>query len=932
MKKLTLRLLLFVLLLLPSAGARADYDPEANSVLSLGGASYLSVVYNDKLNVQLITSGTVSFSAWVRPTASGSEMTIIGNDRAFGYWFGLTAQGKLRYYPNPSNFYDGSATIATNTWTHVAVSFDAFKNNLRFYINGSLDRQVNTGQTYLAYAYSDLRIGADRQGNGPAFYWTGQLDEVRVFSTDIDFSTAEGALYRIPLAMFGGRYGRYMVAGWRLNGNGWSLNRSVDGVAVGSVSYPQTPDPGHYSRIGLQLTNGPDLGDHMTVPHASALSLTQDFTLECWVRPAATGGHSQYQTFISKGTYTQSRWNYWLGLNKSNGKVRFQPTGSFSTALESAAAIPTGKWTHVAARFEQGGGIYRATIFLNGVASSSMNFAQAGKANSDELLIGNTDTRSTGSTAYGYAGTIDEVRIWNTARSTNEIADHHRMEFNGPATGLVATYRLDGDNLDRSGNGYDALQSFRNGSFAYFVSTTSLPGLPTLALSRPTGGERWAIGDDEEIRWSASGLVNVRLELSRDGGQNFTEVLASSVPATPGVFSWPVTGPATSGAVVRVRPPSTQMLSSESKPFDIEDPVPVLFVEPRQLVFTAQSNGPLPPKQVVKFYNTGGSTLSWTAQPSSAMWYDISSNAGTANEDSIVIAINSTNFPVGTYSDNMSIGGNAVNAPIAVNITLRIVPLQSYSVSGTIKTDAGLPVEGVKVIASGVGDVFAHSDANGDYQITGLPGGNYSITPVSPFFSFAPTFQALQNVSSDESGIDFLARRKSGGVVIRYDAGWNLISLPLPVAPSGVADIFPDAEGKAYEYVPSEGYMEAASLEYGKGYWIKFRTRDSVTVSGQLEQTLDFQAQDEYGGWNLMGTPSGPVAVAGIVQNPSGAIVAVYGYDPMVGYFQPPDGKLAPGRAYFLKVNTAAMLHLVSSSFAPVYETLEQLWQWRVGQ
>ena len=168
--------------------------------------------------------------------------------------------------------------------------------------------------------------------------------------------------------------------------------------------------------------------------------------------------------------------------------------------------------------------------------------------------------------------------------------------------------------------------------------------------------------------------------------------------------------------------------------------------------------------------------------------------------------------------------------------------------------------------------------------------------------------------------------------MIRHEAGWNLISLPLPVTPSGVGDLFPQAEGKAYEYVPSEGYVEATSLEFGKAYWIKYRARDSVTVQGVLENTMDFQAQDEYGGWNLIGTPSGPVAVAGILQNPSGALVAVYGYDPAVGYFQPPDGRLVPGRGYFVKVSTAAALHLVSTSFAPVYQTLEQLWQWRVGR
>ena len=928
MKQQLLRLFLF--LLFPASFAAAQYDADVNSVLSLNGASYISVPYSSVLNTDLIVNGAVSISAWVRPTSSGTEMTIVGNDWTMGYWFGVNAQGKLRYYPNPQGFFEGTATIPLNTWTHVAVSFDALKNNMRFYVNGSLDRQLNTGQTYLGFNYFDFRIGADRQAGSPFYYWTGQIDEVRVWASDIDFSTAEGMLYRIPLAMTGGRYGRYMKGGWRLNGNANSVDGIVDGSAVGTVGYPLTPDPGHYDRIGLQLRNGPNEGDHVTIPHRNALTLTQNFTLECWVRPSATNGHAQYQTFISKGSYTFTTYNYWLGLNKGNGKVRFQPTGSFSTAIESAAAIPVGSWTHVAARFQQSGPTYQATIFINGQQSSTMSFAQAGSGNTYGLLLGCTDTRSVGTTAHGFSGALDEVRIWNTARSNDEIGDHHRMEFNGPQTGLVACYRLDGDDLDQSGNGYDGDGEFRATSYAFFTSTTSLPSTPTLSLTRPVGGESWAIGDTEEIRWNAAGLPNVRIELSRDGGQTFSEVLASSVPATPAVFTWPVTAPVTTDAVVRVRPPSTLMLSDQSKPFEIEDPVPVLSVQPRQLVFTASQNGPLPAPQSIQLLNTGGSTLSWTAQRSSALWYDLSATAGTGNQDSVQVQINSTNFPVGNYSDNLIIGGNAVNAPISVNVTLRIVPLVSYSVSGTVKDAAGAPVEGVKVIASGVGDASALTDANGDYKISGLIGGNYSITPVSPFFTFSPNSALLQNLSADQTGVDFLAQRRSGGVVVHYDAGWNLISLPLHASPDGVADVFPDAEGKAYEYVPSLGYVEADKLEYGKAYWVKFPARDSVTVNGVLENTLDFPAQDQYGGWNLMGVPSGPAAVGGIVQNPSGALVAVYGYDPSVGYFSPPSGMLAPGRGYFVKVSTNAILHLISSSFAPVYQSLEQLLQGRV--
>ncbi|MFA6235109.1 MAG: LamG domain-containing protein, partial [Bacteroidota bacterium] len=190
-------LLFYILMcLVPLSIGSAQYNA-VNSVLSLNGASYVSVPYSSALNTDLISVGAVSISAWVRPTAGGSVMTIVGNDFTIGYWFGVNAQGVLRYYPNPQGFFEGTASIPANTWTHVAVSFNAFKNDLRFYINGALDRQVNTGQTYLGYNYFDLRIGADRQSGSPNYYWMGSLDEVRIWASDIDFSTAEGLLYRI---------------------------------------------------------------------------------------------------------------------------------------------------------------------------------------------------------------------------------------------------------------------------------------------------------------------------------------------------------------------------------------------------------------------------------------------------------------------------------------------------------------------------------------------------------------------------------------------------------------------------------------------------------------------------------------------------------------------------------------------------------------
>ncbi|MBN1448039.1 MAG: carboxypeptidase regulatory-like domain-containing protein [Bacteroidetes bacterium] len=913
----TRSLLIILCLLAASTTAAQPYESE-NASLQLGGSSYLSIAYDDAFNVDIARAAAISIDAWVRPTQSGQLMCIVGNDRnVSSYWFGLSPQRRLRFYPNPAYHEESSSTIPLNTWTHVGVSFDASGNEMKFYINGALDRQIKTGQSYLGYGYFDLRIGADRDNAGPADYWTGGIDEVRIWRSVVDFSNAAGLLYRIPWAMAGGLHGRFLQGAWRLNGNALAAVGGHNGSNVGSVSYAQTPDPPHYQRISLIVTNGPDRGDHVTIPNDPALTLTQNFTLECWVRPA-TGGHAQFQTFLTKGSHSANRWNYWLGLNKSNGRVRFLPTGNWQLPLESKATLSLNTWTHVAARFERSGNGSIATIFINGIPDQTQTYTTTGSGNKDELLIGSADVQSTGTTAYGYSGAIDEVRIWNTARTDDQIADHHRMEFEGPTAGLVAVYRFQGDDLDRSGSGLHGTGSFRTSSQAYFADASSLPSLPSLTLLHPTGGERWDIGDSETVKWNATGLVNLRVELSRDGGKTFSEVLAPSVAANAGGFQWTVTGPPVSNdAVVRIRPPSTIMLEDASAPFSIEDPVPVLDVRPRQLVFTVYQNGPAPQAQYIHLRNTGGKTLSWTASKTSAQWYDLTPGSGTSNEDSVRVEITDTQLSIGTYSDNVTIGGNAANAGILVNVVCNVVPAVSYEISGKVKSTAGNPAEGVRMVVVGTMSTEAFTDENGEYVVTGLVPGDYSVAPASPYFSFTPASRTVSGLSGNQTDWDFISERAKGDIVIRFAQGWNLISLPLPLSPSGVEDLFPAAEGKAYEYVPEKGYVEAEELEYGKGYWIKFSREDSIVVSGSYTTAMEVMMEDEFGGWNLIGAPSGPVPLAAVQTDPAGALIAIYDYHPELGYIEPEGGVLRPGRGYFAKVNTEALLRMIVQSFAP---------------
>jgi hypothetical protein len=77
---------------------------------------------------------------------------------------------------------------------------------------------------------------------------------------------------------------------------------------------------------------------------------------------------------------------------------------------------------------------------------------------------------------------------------------------------------------------------------------------PSVTVVSPNGGETLDLGTSANIQWSAADDVSVSsldINLSRDGGATYPEVLASGI-ANSGSFSWTVTGPVAASAFVQV--------------------------------------------------------------------------------------------------------------------------------------------------------------------------------------------------------------------------------------------------------------------------------------------------------------------------------------------------------------------------------------------
>src|SRR5687767_3324758 len=135
-------LLSALIVVFPNASAHAQTMPGPGGALRFDGLDdYVQVPETASLTL----SNAVTFEAWVHPEGDVCTDTILsrghGGTAATDYIFQLGYDGascagrKLAFFG--AGAWDASISpIPSNTWTHVAVTFDG--TNKRFYINGVL--------------------------------------------------------------------------------------------------------------------------------------------------------------------------------------------------------------------------------------------------------------------------------------------------------------------------------------------------------------------------------------------------------------------------------------------------------------------------------------------------------------------------------------------------------------------------------------------------------------------------------------------------------------------------------------------------------------------------------------------------------------------------------------------------------------------------
>ena len=230
---------------------------------------------------------------------------------------------------------------------------------------------------------------------------------------------------------------------------------SPNGTVSGIITTPNNaPVPGLKVKVSPNIGKSIRLAQngYAKIQDSNKLDPNTTFTVELWFKPTEDSGvllnKSNSDLAVDKGQYQLSLVDEYLTL-----KVWGNDNTSHSVTSIEKSEI--GAWNYAAVRYDNG----NINLVLNkSVITDFYSAAQIFQGNypGDDVLIGTDNTETSINSRF------DEIRIWNIARSLNDIITNYDISLNGDEDGLVAYFQCNegfGDNVyDRTSN--EVLLSF----------------------------------------------------------------------------------------------------------------------------------------------------------------------------------------------------------------------------------------------------------------------------------------------------------------------------------------------------------------------------------------------------------------------------------------------------------------------------------------
>jgi len=362
-----------------------------------------------------------TFSAWVRTNntctattrgaifgvnGSGSEdlfLIQVGDDIA-----GDSGDNKVSLLEGGAYEITGSV-VGNLGWHHVAYVRDSTTGTL--YLDG-INQGTHTADFTLA-STDRWSIGQEWDDTSPSDFLDGQLDEIRIWNVARTQAEIRADMYQ-TLGAETNLTAYYKMSdgyGTQITDDSGNSNHAIlHGSRFAYISYTLDFDGiDDYVDLG-RATDFDNLGQG-------------DFTFEMWIKTNDMDSKN-----ILLGNYGDSG-DPAIGFELRSGKLSAWLNGE---EHNDDANVADGAWHHIAMVYAQGSTV---KIYIDSVEAYSGSSSQASFTCIDNLML----ARDPGTSSYYYSGTIDEVRIWNVARTQTDIRTYMYHTINGSVS---ATYRV----------------------------------------------------------------------------------------------------------------------------------------------------------------------------------------------------------------------------------------------------------------------------------------------------------------------------------------------------------------------------------------------------------------------------------------------------------------------------------------------------------
>jgi len=161
--------------------------------------------------------------------------------------------------------------------------------------------------------------------------------------------------------------------------------------------------------------------------HDAEYNIGTGFTIESWIYASEWRAEAWQGSIATKDQNAPAGFAFRAGKNGTLSMVMSVDNDWFE--VQSDPIMNTNQWYHVATTVADN----TLSLYINGSLVNSATFAGTPNHNTQILTIG----ASSGFAGRNWNGILDEVRIWNVARTAAQIDDNQQTVFTGSEPGLV---------------------------------------------------------------------------------------------------------------------------------------------------------------------------------------------------------------------------------------------------------------------------------------------------------------------------------------------------------------------------------------------------------------------------------------------------------------------------------------------------------------